>query len=342
MNKITKRQEEILKIIIEEYTNTALPVGSNLIINKYLNSYSSATIRNDMAALEKNNLIIKNYSSSGRIPSAEGYHYYNEYLDGYSINQKIKIKLKDILSKRSFSIDETIEESMRLINDAINLPSVVTKIYDNELLKKIDLVELSEVNALLLIITSSGNLTKKEITIDKELTTMSDVVLCVQIFNERLIDTPLKEIEPKLKVLEKIIREKIKSHEYLIDEIVMKIFNQMSFVKTDVSGSNKLLTQPEYNDLQKIKKIMDLLEDVSIWKQIAATRRKTGKSLLTFKEELGIENLAIASTNININDISREISIVGPERLTNAKAAALLDYLKKELETRFKDEEKNK
>lgn len=335
MQKITKRQEEILRIIIEEYTNTALPVGSNLIIDKYLSNYSSATVRNDMVVLEKQGLIIKNYSSSGRIPSTAGYEYYNKYLNGYNINQRIKVKLNDILSKRTCSIDETIEKSMEIINDAINLPSIITKFYDNELLKKIDLVSLSKVDALLLIVTSGGNVTKKEIVIDSSLSSMDDLSLCVQIFNERLIDTPLSEIHDKLSVLEKIISQKIKSHEYLINEVVMKIFKEMTFLETDVSGSNKLLTQPEYTDLQKIKKIMDLLEDVSIWKQISASRKKTGTSLLTFDAELGIENISIASTNININDVSREISIIGPKRLTNAKGSALLDYLKKELEVRF-------
>ena len=71
---ITKRQNEILKVIVEEYIRTAKPVSSNHICKKL--KCSSATIRNEMVALEELHLLEKNHFASGRIPSEEGYKYY--------------------------------------------------------------------------------------------------------------------------------------------------------------------------------------------------------------------------------------------------------------------------
>ena len=75
---ITKRQNEILKVIVEEYIRTAKPVSSNHICKKL--KCSSATIRNEMADLEKKGYLDKTHTSSGRVPSAKGYRYYVDEL----------------------------------------------------------------------------------------------------------------------------------------------------------------------------------------------------------------------------------------------------------------------
>lgn len=261
--KLTKRQEDILKTIIEEYTNNAIPIGSNLLINKFFNKLSSATIRNDMVILEKMNLIIKSYSCSGRTPTLLGYEYYEKYLDKNIISDEIRVQLKDILSKRSLSIDETISLSIDIINEATSLPSVVTKIVKNDLLKKIDLVRIDFNKALIILITSNGEISKKEIELDEK-TSIDDIIICVNIFNDRLVDTPMNEIKDKVVILEKIIKTKIKSHEFIIQDLIIKIFDNLSLTKHTVSGSNKLLSQPEYNDINKLKQILALLDDVTI------------------------------------------------------------------------------
>ena len=75
---LTKRQEEILKLIVEEYIKLAKPVGSKLLSDKM--KCSSATIRNEMMELEEMGLLEKTHTSSGRIPSEQGYRYYVDNL----------------------------------------------------------------------------------------------------------------------------------------------------------------------------------------------------------------------------------------------------------------------
>ena len=72
------RQKKILSVVIEEYTNTAIPVGSDVLVKKYNLKVSSATIRNDMNELEDEGLLYQPHVSSGRIPTDEGYRYFIE------------------------------------------------------------------------------------------------------------------------------------------------------------------------------------------------------------------------------------------------------------------------
>ena len=77
---LSNRQKLILKAIIEEYVSSGEPVGSKVLTEKPYLEFSSATIRADMAYLEMLGLLEKTHTSSGRIPSAQGYKYYVEHL----------------------------------------------------------------------------------------------------------------------------------------------------------------------------------------------------------------------------------------------------------------------
>lgn len=335
-NMLTKRQKEILKIIIEEYTLTAQPVGSQILISKYLTNLSSATIRNDMVILEDKGYISKYYSSSGRIPTLQGYKFYNSNID-LNIHQIFKEKLKDILSKRNLSIDNIVNESVQIINEMTNLPTIVTEIYKNDLLRKIELVSISNSVCLFIIITSSGKILKEEINFDHG-SNIDDLIVCVNIFNDRLIDTPISEIESKLEIIKNLIKSKVKSYEFVIQEIVEKIFKNIDWTHTSIKNSKEITLHPEYTDIKQFQKILNLLNDVTIWKQIAYTHSKTGQSSIAFNNDIGIDDSSIASTIIKLGNVSREISVIGPNRLTYAKVNSLLKVLKEELEKMYKNE----
>ena len=98
------RKKKILQAIVEEYINTAEPVSSGSIVKKYGLDLSSATIRNEMADLEKVGYLEKPHTSSGRIPSAKGYRLYvNELLN----DQNISIdEIKYIQSKLETRVNE--------------------------------------------------------------------------------------------------------------------------------------------------------------------------------------------------------------------------------------------
>lgn len=86
-----KNQKKLLKIIVEEYVKTAEPVGSGLVVEKYLSDLSSATVRNYMAELENEGLIGQPHTSAGRVPTLAGYQYYvDNFLGGKEINNQSK------------------------------------------------------------------------------------------------------------------------------------------------------------------------------------------------------------------------------------------------------------
>lgn len=82
MLDINTRQSQLLNFIIKEYIDTAVPIGSSVLVSKCGLDISSATVRNEMAALEKQGYIFQPHTSAGRVPTEKGYKYFIEGLLG--------------------------------------------------------------------------------------------------------------------------------------------------------------------------------------------------------------------------------------------------------------------
>lgn len=336
--KLSERQIKLLKIIVEQYISDATPVSSKEVIHTYFKDLSSATIRNEMAYLEKVGLIEKTHTSSGRVPSELGYEYYRQEILQPSLNADIRKKLTKIFAKRITSIETIIDESMAVINETLHLPSIVTTGEINERLVRIDLIPINNNMAIVIVVTSSGNLTKNTITFN-ESKVLNDIAICIRIFNDRLVDTPLDKIHEKIDSIKDIIKNSVENYEFIFEDLVNKIFNVEHQYRTSVHGTKYLTTQPEFkNDLTRMNQILNLLDETSIWQHIAYTQAKTGKTtLITSGEKIGNKELAIATVNVKGKDNSHQISVVGPKRMDYAKIEGILDFLKQELEKKYHD-----
>lgn len=336
---LTERQTKILKIIIDEYTALAVPIGSKEIINKHLKNLSSATVRNDMAKLEEMGYLMKTHTSSGRIPSKKGYEFYEQHILKPSISNDIKNKLRLIFNQRNNSIDTVIDQSVSIINEIVKLPSVITTIQKNETLKRIDLIQIDQHSAIVILVTSSGAINKININFDNDVQ-LEDIAICIRVFNDRLVDTPIENIKDVVDSIKKIIKSKVHQYEFVMQELIEKIFDfNTNPVKNSIHGTKYIVSQPEFRDMEKLKSVLDMLENNNIWKQIAYNQSKTGRTSITFGSDIGNDGLSIASTSIEGNDKLHQISIVGPTRMNYSQIKGLLDFIKEEIENVYKKKE---
>ena len=156
---LDERKKKVLQAIVEEYVNTAEPVSSNLLTQKdELNNYSSATIRNEMADLEKSGYLEKTHTSSGRIPSEKGYRYYVDELlrdDNISI-EEIKY-IKEKLQIKADQIEDLTKIASNTLSEITHYTTVaigpkVTK----QIIKEIKFVLLGSRMLMAVILTNTG------------------------------------------------------------------------------------------------------------------------------------------------------------------------------------------
>lgn len=334
---LKERQEILLKHIVEDYIATATPVGSKRIIDKYITNISAATIRNDMAILEKCGYLDKTHTSSGRIPSNKAYKYFEKHFSKSKLDIEIKLKLKKVFADRHSSISSIINQSVKILSEVMNLPTIKLEQATNLLLKRVDLVIINEKTALIILITSSGELIKNIIEMhDKK--NLKDLSICIRIFNDRLIDCPLSDIKKRIEIIKTIIKQKVNEYEFIMQEVIERIFNMENKVNHDIHGSSYLVSLPEFQNPDKLQKVLTILENSSVWELIAFKQQQSGQTTsIVFGDEIGEDNILFASTNIVINDEnSTQLSMVGPTRIDYSKIKGLLDFIKFEIEKNWK------
>lgn len=109
------RKIDLLKIIVEEYVKSAIPISSSFMVEKYFKDLSSATIRNDMAELEENGLICQPHTSAGRVPTIDGY---KKYLDSFIASGEITKEERIILDKiKAIDIRQKTKEVAKAVAD---------------------------------------------------------------------------------------------------------------------------------------------------------------------------------------------------------------------------------
>ncbi len=322
MNTITERQKKYLLLITQDYISTGEPVGSSHLINKFDLSTSPATIRNEMVALEKAGFLEKNHASSGRIPSSKGFRFYANQMKEVNVSKNIKNKLETIFAKRTMNIDQVLEEAVEAISDISDLTLVTKSNTSSELLKSIQYVPLNDENATVVLVTSTGKVESKLITVKGNLK-LEDVRIAVRILKDRLINTPLNQLASKTESLSSLIADQVKNYESVVQEMILKVFDFHTKQNSRVYGRTNIMKHSEFTNPKKLMKIIERLEENSIWESIEAQAEDEDETL----KIMITEDQALISKQIKADGVSKEISIVGSERMNYEQAVPILKYI---------------
>ena len=338
---ISNRQKETLKIIIEEYVKTAEPVGSKSISDRL--NVSSATVRNDMAILEKEGYIDKTHSSSGRVPLDKGYKLYVEELmkENEEVFEEKSFELIDnVFASAIVEREDAIKKACALLSEITSYTSLALG-PDNSLdtISEIELVPLRGKNYLMIVITDSGHIESKNVTFEEEETNIEELKNVVSILNEVLKGTPLNEVSYRLKYItdNKLIQEFMNYRQNIIDNFI-NAFMQFAETNYYISGSSNMLVQPEFQDSKKFKKLLDAFEKRELIKVIKSARNQNVS--IKIGSETGIDALddtaIVTVPYVNDKGEKCEIAVIGPTRMNYKKVITLVKYLAKDITKYYK------
>lgn len=144
------RHKKILSAIIEEYTNSAVPVGSQVIFKKYDLGVSAATIRNDMAELEKNGYLYQTHTSSGRIPTDKGYRFFVEEImseQKLSLAEQKKMQAEILkLKAQNQRISRTTAKLLSSLSGSLAISGLKKDLYDFGISELLDNPEFQKID----------------------------------------------------------------------------------------------------------------------------------------------------------------------------------------------------
>ena len=334
------RSDTILKYVVEHFIKTAQPVGSVTLIEAYHLPYSSATIRNEMYALEKQGYIEKTHSSSGRVPSAKGYKYYCDNLRDKEVSEELKQSLQLVLDERIKSVEEVIKRSCEILSHMTNLVTIVTGTNENiEKLASIQLVQISDNTITAIFVTDKGYVENKTFILEEGISA-SEIVSCVNLLNERLKGTPIDELINKMEALKPVLSDYVISHD-VVYQALMETFLRFASDRLSLYGREELFNNPEFKeDAEKLERVFKLLSDSSLFKEVA--NNSEGVSV-NIGEVEGNPDVSLVSAKFKVGDEGEQsLTLLGPTRMDYAKVLSALQYLVDELNKYFNKDNNDK
>ena len=326
---ITNRQEQLLKLIVEDYIKTARPIGSKALCDKM--KCSSATIRSEMSSLEELGLIEKTHISSGRIPSEKGYRYYvDNIMKPKELTGDDMLRLQTIVNNKSLILTDAITKSMEIISELTNYTAIIlgNQSKDN-LITKIEVIPVDENNLVSIIVTDKGHVEHRNVYI-KEQVSPVEIKQTVDLINKLVIGVSIEDISNVLEFeVKPIIGNYVKQHEVLYNAFY-NAFNDFTTNETvRVAGKKNILMQPEFNDLEKVKEIINKFDDKEIVNSIK--EEDNGINIYIGSENSFDDDVTVIKTKYTVNGEEGTIALVGPKRMEYDRVITLLEFIKENI-----------
>jgi heat-inducible transcriptional repressor len=252
---LTERRSTLLNVIVEEYVDTAMPVGSEYIVRKRSMPFSSATVRLEMARLEDEGYINQPHTSAGRVPSDKGYRYYVESLmEEEALAREELETIRHQFHQAERAMEQWFQLAAAVLAHSVSNFAVVTSPHSKETrLRHVQLVPLQEMTALCVIVLNEARIRQQVVSLS-EVTDQGALLAAANRINDRYGGLGLAELrrqpQPGADLDETVL------------DTVIDLMEQESVALGDVfrDGVREVLSQPEFSRSERILDLIDVLE----------------------------------------------------------------------------------
>ena len=340
-NKIdlSDREREILKSIIRFYISEGKPVGSRFISKKRRSDLSPATIRNIMSDLEDAGYLTQPHTSAGRVPTDKGYRFYvDNLLESARLNKSDQEFIdENILKENSHQgVAERISQTISQASD--NIGFVISPALDQNQLKHIEFIHVSEGKILVIIVSKSGLVQNRIVSVDEQFT-QTELDQTARYINENYGGQSLIAIRND--ILKKMGEEKA-LYDRLLKNVILLcnrgLVDEVSDQNVDIylDGTANLLGKPEFADGSRMRSLFKTFEEksklVKILNECLRGSSGNGIRIIIGSENTtpGMRNYTLISSSITPQDQSLgTVGILGPTRMEYARAITIVDYVVK-------------
>lgn len=260
MSDLTERQKLILALVVHEYARTATPVGSHNLVEQYHLDMSSATVRNEMAVLTEQGLLLQPHTSAGRVPTDEGYRYFVGKLLQETV---LPETIRSTISHQFYQMRNDSDQWMRLAASVLarqsRAASMVTAPHPETMrFKHLELISTRGRQVLMVLVLFGGEVRQRLLTLPEPVSqeTLSQAADHLSL---GLLDKGLEEI--------KTYRSQLDGLENDVAGYIVDDFNQANSTVSDeiyLDGLTNVLAEPEFSGSEDARRALKLLEERSI------------------------------------------------------------------------------
>lgn len=331
---LDEREEEILKIVLEDYIETGEPISSLQIVEKHYLKWSSATIRNVLFSLSEKGYLFAPHRSSGKVPTAKGYRFYIKKLPTnfppYQPSKEKQNIIQREFLKRKFVIPDLIESSCNIISMLTNYMSIaIPPLPEKAILRHIELIDVGNNEILAVILTRAGNVYSR-ILYTEEKIPRNILEQISKFFNENFSGRDLREINilfnsgnitplGEMYRYTSIVMDNLTKHFETFNEIQEVMIAGVDRLIEELKQSKQNINIASIYNLKDIfKEILRNsieLDDIVVSIEGDKIPQLYGLSILTGSYSMGGKNIGA-------------MGVVGPNRMNYRLAIQIIEYLR--------------
>ena len=333
--ELSDRKKKILQIVVDDYIDTAVPVSSKAITEKYHKSISSATIRSELSALEELGYLTQLHTSSGRVPSAEAYKLYvSDLMIKEKLTQKELNYIKTIFLEKADNIENVFKNAVKVISELTNYTSLgISDTNDDDKVREIKFFRFRPEQALVLLVTDLKLLKDHYISVPSEMTN-EQLDEATAMINKLFVNKTFKEICE----MQVDFNESFSGYKTVFLNVI-EALKEYFAADTDVimEGQDKILQHAEYASVEKIKDFLSVVTSKDKIVNILTDDNKDIKINVKIGSE-GYDKIpkdcSVVSATYTAN--GRKIGtygVIGPARMDYQKVVAVLENVGKIIES---------
>lgn len=339
--ELSQRKKDILCAVVEDYIKDASPITSGGVKDKHLKDVSSATLRNELNALEAMGFLRQLHTSSGRVPTSEGYRYYvSSLLADLKVDENKITNVQKILEQRTKSVSEIVSELAKIVSEATNYPAVVMMNgYDNLILEEVKIIPLIADNALVLLRTTHG-------IINNNLNIKASQKACDDAganLTKMFSGKTLKQMIDEFDSFEKAFKDQLDEYKNIVDNLLESIREVLQHKSMAVrsAGSMKLLAMGSQENIKNAQKVFGLLEDEEELTELF-TGDEADISVEVKGGDRGEAGYSVVKAPIIVGGKNiGSFGVVGPQRMDYSLIASAIKFVASEIENLDKLTDKN-
>lgn len=320
---LSDRRQRVLAALIEEYIAHATPVGSRTLTERYHLGVSSATVRNDLSALEDAGYITQPHTSAGRVPTDAGYRaFVDELLDSDLVKEEHPHEdVVDELRSSATELDVLMEQTsaaLTRLTDCLSVvvaPSVVSSH-----LRQLSLISLSDRRALAVVVSEDGRVVNRQMSFNEDVLP-DDLARVQNLLNAVFVGKTPAEIKSSFdaKTVEALRDPLVK---FVLEELV-DCLHERSDLRSHRVGMSSLLRMPEFSTAQALLPIIQVLEDDTVLLHVLDDVYDPASS---FMVRIGRENAAadlrgvsVVASQFGRGEGAGIVAVIGPTRMDYSK-----------------------
>ena len=328
---LSERKKKILYAVVDEYIGKASPISSKDVQQEYLCECSSATIRNELSALESIGYLIQPHVSAGRIPSEKAFRFYvNELMCDCELTDAELELIDSYFNRKIGSLEEVITAVTRIISEITNYTAVVVKEDMSDTITAIKLLDLSNGKMLVVIVTDARVLKDGMLEIPDEFTEQM-ISQAERWPNKLFVGKHVSEFL-NFTYPYTLVNDEFAQFNALFKKIIDVLRKQSLYNGMDVStyGERKTLQHAEYSDARQAQRFLAEMEDKG---KIAEMFTFDGGEDGSVTVKIGASDNApdgcsVVSARVRLGEnVSGSIGVIGPVRMNYKKVLAVLDRI---------------